>query len=72
MKREYAIDNAIVEEFKFDEDGISSKAEFENIEGLRTANKCLFIRFDELCSEVVIHNLSERELRGIKSIVNSL
>ncbi|WP_142414415.1 hypothetical protein [Hathewaya massiliensis] len=68
MIRTYATSSAAVVEI-LEEEG---RVEFKNIEGIRTSRKCMFIDYEKENSEIVIHNLSEEELREIKRVVNEL
>lgn len=67
MIREYATSSAAVVEIS--EEG---RVEFKNIDGIRTSRKCMFIDYEKDNSEIVLHNLSEEELREIKRVVNEL
>lgn len=54
------------------DDGLNQKAEFNNINGLRTSSKCLFINYDKDDSEIVLHNLTDFEIKEIKKIFSEL
>jgi len=72
LKREYAIDNAIVEEFIENEDEILSSINEEIQGNIYSSNKCLIINLKDYSSEVILYNLSEKELEKAKDIVNKL
>ncbi|MFX0548210.1 hypothetical protein ACOAKC_02630 [Hathewaya histolytica] len=71
MIREYTTKSATVTEIIEDECH-NNRAEFNGADGLRTSRKCLFIDYESDNSEIVVHNLTEEELREIKKIIGDL
>ncbi|CAM2952270.1 hypothetical protein HAHI6034_05610 [Hathewaya histolytica] len=71
MIREYTTKSATVTEIIEDECH-NNRVEFHGADGLRTSRKCLFIDYERDNSEIVVHNLTEEELRDIKKIIGEL